>query len=461
MAGMLLLLVLGTQILDWYWPAGLFVAAFAWGIWQLSRRVPGLYPLAQRIDARMGFHDSLSTAYYFRSAHPAPLVLRQQREAETLAAGAELTQAVPTPAPRSLYALAGLMMAAGALFAMRYLVTHSLDLRAPLAKIEFGSFEPPKPEAKFRKSAVQERFEQQLLQMGMGLDPVDDHPGDQQPPLAPNSFTATPDGRAPIESGEKGAGNSKDGDQTGPEGDDKGEKSAAGAGKDSSAADDLPGLNVNGKQQPSQQQANREKAGQNSKQSSMLDKMRDAMANLMAKLNMKTPGGQQESSNGNSQSGGEQSSQGQKGTGSQSKSKGEGKEQGSPSGEQDSDSGEQAQAASGKSGERNADRAGGQDSKTGMGKQDGNKDVLDAEQLAAMGKISEILGKRSAQMQGEMTVEVPSGKQQLKTAYTRKKAAHGDTGGELSRQEIPLLLQPYIQRYFDEIRKVPAAKTGG
>jgi len=59
---------------------------------------------------------------------------------------------------------------------------------------------------------------------------------------------------------------------------------------------------------------------------------------------------------------------------------------------------------------------------------------------------------------GEMTVEVPSGKQQLKTAYTRKHAVHGDTGGELSREEIPLHLQPYVQRYFDEIRKVPVPK---
>ena len=93
-----------------------------------------------------------------------------------------------------------------------------------------------------------------------------------------------------------------------------------------------------------------------------------------------------------------------------------------------------------------------------MGKQDGNKDLADAEQLAAMGKISEIIGKRSAQLTGEMTVEVPSGKQQLKTAYTRKHAAHGDTGGELSREEIPLNLQPYVQRYFDEIRKIPVPK---
>jgi hypothetical protein len=56
-----------------------------------------------------------------------------------------------------------------------------------------------------------------------------------------------------------------------------------------------------------------------------------------------------------------------------------------------------------------------------------------------------------------MTVEVPSGRQQLRTSYTRKRSTHGDTGGEIGRDEIPLMLQPYVQRYFDEIRKTPAA----
>ena len=43
---------------------------------------------------------------------------------------------------------------------------------------------------------------------------------------------------------------------------------------------------------------------------------------------------------------------------------------------------------------------------SGIGRQDGSKDVKLAEQLAAMGKISEIIGKRSANVTGELTVEV-------------------------------------------------------
>ena len=48
-----------------------------------------------------------------------------------------------------------------------------------------------------------------------------------------------------------------------------------------------------------------------------------------------------------------------------------------------------------------------------------------------MGKLSEIIGKRAANIQGEVMVEVSSGKQQLKTQYSGQKAAHSDSGGEI------------------------------
>jgi hypothetical protein len=91
-----------------------------------------------------------------------------------------------------------------------------------------------------------------------------------------------------------------------------------------------------------------------------------------------------------------------------------------------------------------------------MGQQDGEKAIREAQQLAAMGKISEIFGKRAQQLTGEMTVEVSSGKQQLKTAWSERKALHADTGAEVNRDEIPLAYQSYIQRYFEEVRKTPA-----
>jgi hypothetical protein len=55
-------------------------------------------------------------------------------------------------------------------------------------------------------------------------------------------------------------------------------------------------------------------------------------------------------------------------------------------------------------------------------------------------------------------VEVPSGKQQLRTSYTQKKALHADAGGDVNRDEVPLIYQTYVQRYFEELRK-PQGKT--
>ncbi len=116
-----------------------------------------------------------------------------------------------------------------------------------------------------------------------------------------------------------------------------------------------------------------------------------------------------------------------------------------------------SQSQQGKSGEKSSQQTASQQNKSGMGKQDGDKDVKLAEQLAAMGKISEIIGKRNEKLQGEVMLEVSSSKQQLKTQYSQRSAQHGDSGGEIHRDEVPLIYQNYVQQYFEEVRKAPAA----
>jgi len=76
-----------------------------------------------------------------------------------------------------------------------------------------------------------------------------------------------------------------------------------------------------------------------------------------------------------------------------------------------------------------------------------------------MGKISELIGKRSQNVSGEMMVEVSSGKQQLKTQYSNRSASHAEAGGDINRDEVPLAYQQYVLRYFEEIRKVPQTKA--
>jgi hypothetical protein len=89
---------------------------------------------------------------------------------------------------------------------------------------------------------------------------------------------------------------------------------------------------------------------------------------------------------------------------------------------------------------------------SGIGSQDGDKSIRQAEQLAAMGKISEIIGKRSANLTGEATVEVQSTSQQLRTPYARRGGQHSQGGAAIGRDEVPAALQTYVERYFEQVR---------
>jgi hypothetical protein len=198
------------------------------------------------------------------------------------------------------------------------------------------------------------------------------------------------------------------------------------------------------------------KQGQSGENSSLLDKMRDAFANMMNKMKMPQRGGQGRQM-ANAQKGGEQMGRRQDGSSQTGERRPGDPEGGSPSGDAQADREGQpsnmAQGAQGGQSEAGADRQASNDAKSGMGKQDGSKDIKDAEQMAAMGKISEIFGKRAANITGEVMVEVPSGKQQLRTPYSQRRAAHAEAGGEIHRDEVPLMYQEFVQQYFEEVRK--------
>jgi hypothetical protein len=128
--------------------------------------------------------------------------------------------------------------------------------------------------------------------------------------------------------------------------------------------------------------------------------------------------------------------------------------------DQQSDGADKSQSADARGQEKGADKNASDDSKSGIGSADGDKSGKEANELKAMGKISEILGKRSANVSGEVMVEVGSSKQQLKTPWAQKQATHSEAGSEIHRDEVPLIYQPFVEQYFEEIRKsAPAAKT--
>lgn len=444
MAGAILLLVAGTQIMEWYWMAVVFGASFLLGLARTLRRSPQLYSLAQQVDARLGLHDCLSSAFFFgrppgdcRGNPECRLALLGR--AESLCREIPVVQAAPLRAPRAIYAASILAMIALGMFGVRYGIHRSLDLRRPLSQSLIEIFRPSARFAAANKPGSR-KLPPELEQMALAADPApSDKTGDGTPASA-----YTPEGADPIDTVqmEQPAG------QDPAAGENSEGEDGTGSGEDSVPGDDPAA--PDGKQQPDANQ-DPTRSGENS---SLLDKMRDALANLMAKLKMqppKTGEGRQASKQKGGQQAGADPRQGQKGMPNDGK-----QAQGNPSpdskGEQ-APGGEQSQTAQGRTADQAGDQQASEDSKSGIGKQDGSKDIREAEQLAAMGKISEILGKRQQNLTGEIMVEVPSGNQRLKTAYTSREGGHSDSGGEIHRDEVPLLYQQYVQRYFEEIRK--------
>jgi hypothetical protein len=109
--GFILLLLLGTQILDWRWLIAIPLAALGFGLYRVSKRAPSEYLVARILDHRLALADTLSTAtVYSRGAtriRPDPEVRTcQQRQAESLAARVDVRAAVPFLLPRAVYAVA-------------------------------------------------------------------------------------------------------------------------------------------------------------------------------------------------------------------------------------------------------------------------------------------------------------------------------------------------------------------
>ncbi len=211
------------------------------------------------------------------------------------------------------------------------------------------------------------------------------------------------------------------------------------------------GFSPNG--QPGQKGSPNENGGSEGNNSSLLAKFRDAMQNLLSRMRQApagASGAHQQSAQGQNARQGQKS--GTKQGGSQGQQKGTGQE--SAQGGQD---GQDAQMAQNGGGRGKSDGAQNQSKQpgSGIGRQDGDKDVKLAEQLKAMGKISEIIGKRSMNISGEVTMEVQSNNQQLATPYSRRSATHGEAAADIGRDEVPMALQSYVQQYFEQVRKQP------
>ena len=467
MAGLILLLIAGTQILDWPVLVAITAVTLVFGAYRMLRRIPSSYTIAQLVDRRLSLADTLSTALFFSETEKevsATMRLGQREQAERTAETVDLERALPFAMPRAAYALAALGVVASGLFALRYGFTRTLDLRAPLARIVMESFGvPTQEEAKLNGS----RKARPDAPKPIGLTLPEGDPNTPQPlDPAPDSALDTvgvPDAvNDPLQKNQAQAMVKTESNGSEKAEGDQGDSETS-EGADASSADSQssgPQSATNGKQTDAPKGGKPEAASSDAN-SSLMSKLRDAMSNLLSKMQKQNGSGSQRqaSAGQNAQKPGTQKAgQRQNGTPGQGQQQNNGQESADAESQQAGAEGKDGKNSQAQAGGHSADQKGANQPGSGIGRQDGDKDVKLAEQAAAMGKISEIIGKRSASMTGEITVEVPSSQQKLQTPYSLSTATHTDAGGDISRDEVPEILQQYVQQYFEQVRKQAARK---
>ncbi len=461
MAALVVLLAAGLPGRPGGWALAAAVLALGFAGWRARRGVGSRFTAARRIDERLQLHDTLATAVHFLDAGPgegsAEAVARQRAQAEKAAQAARLNQAFPLRRPRAAVACLVLLGVSVGLMFLRYATTRKLDLNAPLIAIHFEG--APAPEfAKLARSGRRARSGDPVAMPAAPGDPGSStQEGMGQTQDAPPDVLNTVDEPNVDNSkeGAKGAGQAKAKEAEGKEtpsganqdGTRASDDDRAGEGKKDARSGDTPSRDG------AAQEAGRKTANA-SASPSLMQRARDAMSDLLDKFK----------SAARSQEGGKDAKSGQEGNRSQGQKQAANSanggsapnQQGAPDASQQGDAAsvagqkvDAAQAGAGRQGDKNNSP----EAQSGIGREDGSKDTRLAEELAAMGKISELIGKRSASVTGEMTVETSSNGQQLKTQYSDQKAAHTAAGGIVDRDEVPFAYQTYVQRYFDQIRK--------
>ena len=463
------LLLLGTQILSWAWLFLLPAITLAAGAYLTWRSTPSAYLVAQRVDHNLKLADTLSTALFFapteHARQPDGMHRAQRSQAERIAASVDPRRAIPIRVPRALYGTALLALTAASLFALRYGLDRRLELRTPLARIvqdKLGYTEarraaardprvpsphdPKHPEEtglslddSGQKSPGELDAAPESALDTVGVPDVDKKTGSSRPDSSKLAQTTQLEGEQ--NKGEEPEGvNTNPGDQQSADG----RKSPPGSKSGKQGQGDDP-----------------QAAGNSGENSGLLGKFKDAMSSLMNRMRQ-APSAKGSQQQAGAQNGGQQKSQsGNAGqNGKKGQQPGDGQQANAKDGQpgEDSENAQNSQSGSpGESGQQAATKQPG----SGIGRQDGSKDVKLAEQLAAMGKISEIIGKRAANVSGELTVEVENSNQQLRTPYAQRDAQHIQAGGEINRDEVPVALQAYVQQYFEQVRKQAAHKPPG
>jgi hypothetical protein len=446
-----LLLILGTGLVVWYVPPVVFALALGLALWTLHGHLPREYGTAQDLDSALHTSDLLSSAWYASTSGSAarsrfaPLLVEQ---AETAARLADPRVAVPWRWPQSSRWMGGMALAALALFGVRYGVLHTLDLSASVVNVIFDTF-TGQSVAESKKTASPKAKLPQPLQIGLN------EPGDTLANNPPEDVLKNFEVAGQANSGSP-LNASNPNQQSQPR-----ESGESASPENSSNNVNLPegaqGMSTGANQQKSSDVKNTPKAGarQQKKDSGLIDKMRDALASMMDKLKLNSKASESQTSAA-AQEAQRQNAQRQSDKGSPSPGK---PQQGDPQSQQSQEQADSSQSGQKSQSESPAQNANDQQH-SGIGKQDGAKNTEMAKDAEALGKLSELIGKRALNLQGEMMVEVENTRNpQLRTPYLNRSAAHGEAGGDLSRDEVPLRHQEFVRRYYEQVRKQPDSQV--
>ena len=454
LAAFILLLLAGTQVLNWFWLLPLPLASAVAGIWLALRSAPDRYRTAQLLDRRLELADSLSTALHFSRvpADAAGVEVRrcQFAQAERLAHEVDVRRAIPYTLPRRMYLLAALVVVASSLFALRYGLSRRLDLKPPLAHILRQQFGLPQTAALARNPHSDLRSP---LAPDEGEPPLASGQDQQGSGDSPATDANDPQNASEAAAPKNSSGSNKQSSTKNQPGDDP-EEAQAEAQPESQS-----GQNRGDSDRPAQKSTGSEqdpgrRESTNNQDSSLLSKMKDAFQNLLSRMKPQQGGtGSPEQSAMNQNS--RQPGKGRESGGKPQANNAKADQQGDPSGDPAGESAQNQSDSQGKGSGKSDGKEAGKQPGSGIGSQDGDKRIKQAEQLAAMGKISEIIGKRSATITGQATVEVQSTMQQIHTPYALHNAQHSQAGAQIDRDEVPVGLESYVERYFEQLRTQP------
>ncbi|GEM_PF-5309897 len=366
---------------------------------------------------------------YFSRSEITPAVSPKPRRAASRAA---ILPAQPIPpgfslrAPRALYAAGLLGLTAFGLVALRYGLTGSLDLRPPVTRAMFDVFSGRAMQNAAAKERAKKQRSEDFPAIAMnasgrveGLENLQIPAGDELSESgASRHVSATAMPRRRHEASAKVWTKAKSG--TG----------RINASQSASSDNQRPANNTQAKKQ------NRP-SGENS---SLLNKLRDAMNDLLSRLKIPPPGSSNGATEAKENRGtGKQQAKGQKGASETGREDARADGQEEQEMAKEGEGAESRRAASGQPGQQSKDAANRKE-RSGIGKEDGDKGLREAEQLQAMGKSREIFGKRAEDLKGGDRESLQFTR--IKTPYRQARHPLDDRRRD-HRDEVPLSQHTY------------------